>query len=428
MSRSPQTPAIDVRYVRDEDVPEWTRAFSTGYLRPSVEGAADYMRVALADDRAIGAFDKGRCVGTYRSSVQELTVPGGARLPVSAVSKVSVAGTHRRRGLLNRMLDLDLRDAQQRGEPAVVLDAAQYAIYGRYGFGPATQMAWFEIDVHRAGLHRQQSGDRSDICLVGADEYFKLAPEAYERFRVAQHGALRRDTLWWQEATGQRIGPGSTWTEPFYAVHVDEASGDVDGLMCFSAQERWGAMLPQSPLQVRDLVALGPSAERALLRYAVSMDWVSTVHLPFRAPDTLAPHWLGDPRAARITALSDFMWLRILDLPRALSARTYSTEGAVVLEVDDPVGFAHGRWLLEGGASGATVSSTSRSADIALGVQHLSSLYLGDEAATRLAELGHVEELHPGALRRADALFRTGRRPWSPRAVSSEHYGQAGLG
>ncbi|MFD7111044.1 GNAT family N-acetyltransferase [Streptomyces microflavus] len=427
MSRPTETPHIDVRYIRDEDMPEWTRAWSTGYLRPAVEGAADHMRLALSDDRAIGAFDKGRCVGTYRSSSQELTVPGGARLPVSAVSKVSVAGTHRRRGLLNRMLDLDLLDARRRGEPAVVLDAAQYAIYGRYGFGPATQMAWFEIDVHRAGLHRQQSGDRPDIELVGADEYFKSAPEAYERFRADQHGALRRDTRWWREATGRNVGPGSTWTEPFYAVHLDEA-GDVDGIMCFSAQERWGAMLPQSPLQVRDLVALGPSAERALLRYAVSMDWVSTVHLPFRAPDTLAPHWLGDPRAARITALSDFMWLRILDVPQALSARTYATEGAVVLQVDDPLGVAHGRWLLEGGARGGMVSVTSRSADIRLGVQHLSSLYLGDEAATRLAELGQVEELRPGALRRADALFRTGRRPWSPRAVTGDHYGQAGLG
>ncbi|MFE0106559.1 GNAT family N-acetyltransferase [Streptomyces sp. NPDC059009] len=420
--------AVDVRHITNEDLPQWVRAWSTGYLHQVDEDAVSVLRHALARDQVIGAFDKDRCVGTYRSSAQELTVPGGAHLPVAAVSKVSVAGTHRRRGLLSRMLDMDLRDAVARQVPAVVLDAAQYPIYGRFGFGPATTMAWYEIDVHRAALDRRHTADLDGVEIVDAAEYFKRAPDVYERFRATQPGALRRPEDWWRDATDRREHQGTAQAEPFYALYTDPGTGRTDGLLCFTAEETWGSMLPQTPLRTTDFVTLTSAAERALLRYAVTVDWASTVHLPYRAPDTLAPLWLGDPRAARLTALSDYMWLRILDVAHTLSARTYPAEGTLVLEVDDPAGHAQGRWLLDGGPDSSSCAPTTRRPDIRLTVQALGSLYLGDESASRLASLGQVEELRTGALCRTDVMFRTGRRPWSPRAALMTRPGQAGPG
>ncbi|MFI0978200.1 GNAT family N-acetyltransferase [Streptomyces sp. NPDC021093] len=411
--------AVDVRHIDGADLPQWVRAWNTGYLRPGAgDDDIEFLSDSLAGDRLIGAFDKDLCVGTYRSSAQELTVPGGASLPAAAISKVSVAATHRRRGLLGRMTEQDLRDTADREVPLVVLDAAQYPLYGRFGFGPATSMAWYEIDVHRAGIDPAWASAAPGVQLVDAAAYAKLAPQAYERFRTTQAGALRRDDTWWQEATGQRISPGSSWTEPFYAVHEDPAGGGIDGLLCFTAEETWQSMLPRTPLYVRDLVAATPQAERALFRYAVTADWVSTVHLPYRAPDTLLPQWLGNPRAARITALSDYMWLRILDVPRALAARGYAAEGALVLQVDDAAGHAQGRWLLEAGPDGADCARSARPADLQLDVRDLARLYLGEETAVRLGQLGLAQELRPGGLARADALLRTARRPWSPRAAT----------
>ncbi|MFF4508112.1 GNAT family N-acetyltransferase [Streptomyces sp. NPDC001401] len=419
------TAVIDIRSVTEDDLPAWTRTWGNGYLRPYTESSVEAIRSTTARDRLIGAFDMDRCVGTYRSSAQEITVPGGAFLPASAISKVSVAGTHRRRGLLSRMVAMDLRGAFERGEPVAVLDAAQYPLYGRYGFGPATAMAWFEIDVHRARLDPRRTADTSGVLLVDAREYLKAAPGVYERLRAGQPGALRRDELWWQEATGQRTGSGDRRSEPFFALHFDADSGEADGLLCFNAEETWGNMLPQSPLWIRDLITASPRAEAALLRYAVTVDWVTTVHLPYRSPDTLLPLWLGDPRAARVSALSDYMWLRVLDTPRALSARTYGIEASLVLEVADAAGYGAGTWLLEGARDGASCTRTTRAPDLRIDVRDLSSLYLGDDSATRLSVLGGIEELRPGALARADAMFRTGRRPWSPRAVLGARY-QAG--
>ncbi|MCX5206709.1 GNAT family N-acetyltransferase [Streptomyces sp. NBC_00237] len=409
---------IDVRHVTDNDIPEWTRTWSTGYLRTPGEDTADHIREALIGARAIGAFEADRCVGTYRSTTQELTVPGGATLPACTLSKVTVAGTHRRRGLLRRMLDMDMREAGGRGEAVAILDAAEYAIYGRFGFGPAASMAWFTIDVHRAHVDRRQMDDTVGVELVTAAEYRKLASDVYERFRTTQPGALRRDDAWWDQATGLRTSLGSHWVEPYFAVYTSASTGEVDGFVCFTAEEAWQAMQPHSPLLVKDLIALNPAAERALTRYVVKVDWVSTVHLPCRAPDTLAPRWLGDPRAARVTALSDYLWLRILDVPRALSARTYAVDGSLVLKIKDADGYGEGTWLLDGGPQGATCVPTTRPADIVLGVDALAALYLGDDSFTRLAALTSIEEERAGALAVADAMFRTARRPWSPRAAT----------
>ncbi len=136
----------------------------------------------------------------------------------------------------------------------------------------------------------------------------------------------------------------------------------------------------------------------------VKSDW--------RAPDDLLPHLLPNPPAARITMHADWLWVRILDVVRALEARTYEGEGALVLEVVDGSGTAGGRYLLEASPAGASCTATTRSADLTLDVRELATLWLGDESVARLVALGRVREERAGAGRGADALLRTSRRPW----------------
>jgi predicted acetyltransferase len=106
--------------------------------------------------------------------------------------------------------------------------------------------------------------------------------------------------------------------------------------------------------------------------------------------------------------------VRILDVVKALEARTYEGTGTLVLEVVDPAGPAGGRWRLEAAADGASCTPTTGRADLTLDVRELASLWLGDESAVRLSALGRVQEERAGAARSADALLRTSRRPWCP--------------
>lgn len=411
-------PAIDVRAITEAEFPDWLRAVNTGFLREPTPGETELeaRRTQFEQGgRYLGAFDGGRCVATFKSFAQELTVVGGATVPANAVTGVTVSATHRRRGLLSRMMTQDLAAAKERGDVVATLIAAEYQIYGRYGFGPATWMTEWTVDVPRTGLDPRRSGSPDDggrIDLVDGEDVRKLGPELHERVRRAQPGAVSRAELWWRLETGVVLFEKS-WTEPHYAVYRS-ADGEVDGLVAYTADDDWHGKQPHDTLSVRWLLAATPAAERALWRYLCSVDWITKVKSGWRAPDDLLPFLLPNPRAATATTQGDWLWVRILDVVRALEARTYAGEGSLVLEVTDPDGLAGGRYLLEATEAGGTCTPTGRDAELVLDVGDLATLWLGDESAVRLAALGRIREERAGAGRVADALLRTSRRPWCP--------------
>ncbi|MFE9950258.1 GNAT family N-acetyltransferase [Streptomyces sp. NPDC005531] len=413
--------SLEVRPVTASEFPDWLRAVNTGFLRPPTvteeEVASRLPHMDLA--RTQGVFDDGRCVATFRSFAQELTTVGGATVPSDAVTNVTVSPTHRRRGLLTRMMAMDLAAAKDRGDVVATLIAAEYPIYGRYGFGPAAWTTEWEIDVPRAGLDPRWSGPSASdgggrIDLVDGAEVRKLGPALHDRLRARQHGAVSRGDRWWQLNTGEDVPVPGSWTEPFHAVYRN-ADGAVDGLLVYRADDKWGdAKQPLNRASVLGLIAETPAAERALWHYVCSIDWITTVRSGHRAPDDLLPLLLPDPRAARVVTQADWMWVRVLDVVRALEARIYATPASLTLDIHDPEGLAGGRFHLDASPDGVSCAPTTRSADLSLDVRELGTLCLGDESALRLAALGRVEELTPGAAAVADRVFRAGRRAWCP--------------
>lgn len=242
----------------------------------------------------------------------------------------------------------------------------------------------------------------------------KLGQVLHDRLRARQHGVVSRGERWWDLVTGEVLFPHDTWTEPFYAVYRGP-DGSVDGLLVYRADDHWGdAKQPLNRATVRSLIAVTPAAERALWHFLCSIDWIATIRTGHRAPDDLLPLHLPDPRAARVVTHADFMWVRVLDIVRALEARTYAVPGSLVLDIHDTTGLTAGRFHLDATPDGATCTPTTRSADLAMDVRELGTLYLGDESTLRLAALGRVEELTPGAAARADGVLRAGRRAWCP--------------
>lgn len=411
----------EIRTLSPDDLPGWHTALATGFLQGAqVSDQWIRARLPVMDlDRTQGAYDGGRCVGTFRTTPQRMTVPGGAELPSCAVTNVTVSPTHRRRGLLSRMTASALTAAKDRGDAFASLVSAEYPIYGRYGFGPATWITEYEIDVNRTGLDPRYAGPAAGegrVELIDAAEARRIGPAFHERFRAQPDhaGAIDRTTHWWQRHTAE-IDYEDGATVPFVAVHRD-ADGEIQGLVSYRAANDWSGKVPSGTLSVGSLTATTPAAERALWHFLLSVDWIGTVRSGHRAPDDLLPLLLPDPRAARIVTHADFLWLRPLDVPRMLAARTYATTGTLVLDLRDAAGLAGGRFRLEAapGRGGAKATPTTESADLAMDIGELGTLYLGDEAASRLVALGRITEHTPGAAATADVLLRTARRPWCP--------------
>ncbi|MGH4029463.1 GNAT family N-acetyltransferase [Actinomycetota bacterium Odt1-20B] len=412
---------VEVRPITEDELSEWLRACNAGFMRPLARVSDEtvaYRRKSVDPARTQGAFDPvtGRCVATFRSFAQEITAVGGAPVPADAIANVTVSPTHRRRGLLGRMMAADLAAAKERGDVVATLIPSEYGIYGRFGFGPATWITKWSVDVPRSGLDRRVPAPREGgrVDLVDGAQVRDLGPEFHDRFRTGRHGAINRDEHWWQRNTGQQVTAEYPWTEPFYALYRTPA-GVVEGLVAYEVETRHNdAKQPAGAATVLALTASTPAAERALWHHVLSLDWVTTVHSGERAPDDLLPDLLPDPRAAAVTTRADWLWLRILDVVRALEARTYRGSGSLVLEVRDRAGYAAGRFRLDAGAGGARCVPTGERAQLSLDVAELSSLWLGGASAERFAALGRVAAEEEGADRVADALFGVSRSPWCP--------------
>ena len=412
--------SVEIRDIADSaaDQDAWFRAVYTGFLTaepPSPEQLAE--RRERSDlGRAQGAFDGDRCVATFRSFDQELTVPGGGVVRADAVSGVTVTATHRRRGLLTRMMVRDLTEARERGDVVATLAAAEFLIYGRYGFGPAARTAEWRVEKPLTRFDQRWTLPESEgtVAFVDGAEVRKEGPAVHERFRRGRAGAVDTVSMYWERLTGEvRWGPDA-WKEPFYVLFRDPA-GEAQGLVVFDVQDTWRDVQPANVAKVRKLFAATPAAERALWRFLLSIDWVSEVRTNDEGdPDALLPLLLPNQRAATTLSHADLLWVRPLDVPAMLTARRYSASGALVLDIRDPLGLSEGRYLLEVSEAGASCVPTTRSADLTLDTGALSALYLGDASAARLAAAGLVDADTDGAPDRADALFRTGRRPWCP--------------
>jgi predicted acetyltransferase len=360
--------------------------------------------------RSIGAFLDGAICGTARSFPTELTVPGGATVPAGAVTAVTVLPTARRQGHLTRMMDVQLADCVERGETVAVLIAAEWPIYGRFGYGRATEAAQTRVD--KTTVHFRDESRVGRIEFVSRDDLRKLAPDVFRAHRLAVHGSIDRDDRWWDYVTELAIRPGDTPSKTrARAVHRD-GDGAVDGYAVWEPKEKWEHNRPDCTLEVSELVAASPVAYRELWRFLCDVDLVNTVVAELRPIDEPLQHLIHDGRAVRQAERSDHIWVRILDVPAALEARRYTGDGRVVLEIaDDGLGRG-GRFALEGGPDGAECSRTDTEPDLVVPVAALGAAYLGGTSFAVLRDTGWVDEQHDGAVKVADAMFATARAPF----------------
>lgn len=385
--------ALEYRVITDDDhagIDAVSRAGARGFLMGEpTDAELSAQRAAVEGRRHIAVFDASLLhpdvpVATVGSWTTEMSTPGG-RVPMWAISAVTVAPTHRRRGIARSMLERELRDAADAGVAVAGLTASEATIYGRYGFGIATTAVRFTVDTRRAGWVGAETDGR--IEFIDREELAVHLGEVHEKSRWERPGDVRGWSERWREFAG--IAAGEEDGKHVRGVRYIDAEGQVRGAMAYRVFE------PESGpvrLDVRLLAAASREAEAALWRFAVQYDLVDQVTADHRPVDDPLPWLVLDTRA--VTAESrDFEWLRILDVPAALSARAYAAPVSVVLDVDDPLGYGSGAWLLQVDASGSvSVGAGERSDEprVALGIVELSSLFLGGVSLRALADAGRV--------------------------------------
>ncbi|SCX48901.1 Predicted acetyltransferase [Klenkia marina] len=415
-------PAADpalVDQLRPITVEEWP-AFTTAMTRVFGEDATgpylDEPRPTAELDRSLALLDDGFVAATAGIYSHDLTVPGGV-VPAAGVTWVTVSPTHRRRGVLTAIMRRQLDDVHAAGrEPLAALWAAEGSIYGRFGYAPAVWRGGITLDPARTRLRADLPTTDGRISMVELDAYRAAAVPLYERLRRDVPGHLARDERWWDRRLRDDKDDRDGWTSRRYALHT-ESDGAVTGYVSYRQKEQWSPRdEPQGKLQLVDLVAATPAVRVALWRFVLGHDLVREVSSWALGAEDPIRSMVADPRSVPLSP-SDAMWVRLVDVDRALAARRYPAPIDLVLEVRDPFcPWNDGRWRLTGHPAGGHCARTDRDPDLVLGVEELAAVYLGGVSLGTLHRAGRVTEVSPGAVALASTSFSWPVAPQSPDA------------
>ncbi len=362
----------------------------------------------LEYDRTVAAYDGDALVGTGGAFSLKLTVPGGAQVATGGTTVVSVRPTHRRQGLLRSMMQAHFDDVAAREELLAALWASDSGIYGRFGYGPATQRLELDVDKHHAEFADEPPPGRVDFVPV--DDVLSALQTVYDRVVSERAGMFTRSEEWWRttildDPEERRNG----WSAARYAVYTED--GAPQGYVKYRAKENWERGHGAGKVGISELIAATTPATAGLWRLLCGLDLVAELK-HWNAPvDEILPWLLVNPRRVQ-AEVTDALWVRLMDVPAALAARRYRVPGRLVIEVvDAALPDVGGVFELHGGPDGAECKPSDAEPELRLDAMALGAAYLGGTRLTTLARAGHVAAA-PDVVERADLLFSWPEAPW----------------
>jgi predicted acetyltransferase len=403
--------SIEIRPITEDEFVPFNTATSENFGETPHPERYDLGRPIFEFDRTVAAFDGSRIVGTSGFQSFEMTLPGLTTVPFGGITFVTVAPTHRRRGILTSMMRRLLEDSEARGDVLTGLMSSESIIYGRYGFGQATATNRYSLDTAYRQFARAPA-ITGRVDLITPVEAADLLPAVYDRVRRITPGQLTHSEAWFtlllKDLEHWRDGASNNR----YAVY-SAADNSIDGYAVYRIKAAWEDNFPNSTLTIHHLDTVTAEARAALWQFCLNHDLIRTVINEFSPVDDPLPWMMADPRRMRIVRQEDFLWVCPIEPAVALAARRYAIESRLTLEIEDAFRPAvAGLFTLEGGPDGASCRRSDRSPDLSMTLADLGACYLGGVRFSTLARAGRIVEHTAGALRRADLMFESDPMPF----------------
>jgi predicted acetyltransferase len=389
--------------ISPDEVPAYVEAAYSAFHVDVQPHLHERWKRVLEPERILVLRDRGQIVAGTGIFSRRMTIPGG-EAPVAGVTLVGVRPTHRRRGLLTALMRRQLADIHEAGESLAALWASEPVIYGRFGYGSATPAAQLGVNAREARLPYTSSAQVEQLSPADAIESMR---PIFEAVRPTRAGMLDRDGPWWEDRLRDHESDRDG-AQPLRAAVTDEAYA------LYSVTPRWGPDGPAGEVNVREVMATTPDGLAAIWGYLLGLDLTTKLTWHLAPADDPLPHMVATAQDVSVR-ITRGLWVRVVDVPRALSQRTYGEPFEVAFEVADEVcPWNAGRWALRWDGSTATCAATATPAGLELGPADLGAVYLGDTTLEQLARVGRVRELRSGALAAANRAFRADRSPWCP--------------
>ena len=400
--------ALEIRPINSDQFEAFARAGAASFGDVNVEHIDDEKAI-LDLDLTLATFDGEEIVSTAGFFEFDLSVPGN-QLPAAGVTWVTVRPTHRRQGVLTRMMDRQMKDVHERGIAVAALWASESLIYGRFGYGVGS--LGVDLSIERGYTNLLNGVASPGKCrLVSREEALAAWPQIYSRRAPGQPGMYSRTETWWKHHSLRYDDPAKAKEATFFVQY--EEDGDPLGYARYTVRQEWRDNFPAGKLTVEELVTLTDGAYAALWSYIFGVDLIFTYEAVRCRVDEPLFWMLEEPRRLA-TGSHDALWLRLVDVRAALEGRRYAVEGSIVIDVIDSFcPWNTGRYELQAGPEGAICKATKANPDIAMTAADLAAVYLGAVTTRTLAQAGRVEG-DADAIQRADRLFAWHVTPWCP--------------
>jgi predicted acetyltransferase len=398
---------VEIRAIRPDEFEEFRQTMGLVFGFDPPNGDNRVLRL-LPLDRTRCGFDGGRMISTSGAYGLQMTVPGG-EVACGGTTAVTVSPSHRRQGVLREMMRAHLDDVKEHGEPIAALWASDSAIYGRFGYGCASICYDIEIEPDHATLSRL-APQPGQTRMIDRAEALEVAPPLYARLRKEIPGFFARSPHWWEDRSFWDSESASDTTNLRFAV----ADGDdgVAGFASFRTKSHWDEGHGAGKVIIQDLFAASPEAWAGIWSMVANQDLLARVETGLRPPwDPIFDLLAGTRRA--LSFRYDALWVRIMDLPAALTARSYSAPIDVVLGIEDPIGDLTGSYRLRADVDGAECAPTNQEPSVQLDLEDLSAAYMGRSRFRQWARAGRLSGA-PDALAAMDVAFAWDPEPWCP--------------
>jgi predicted acetyltransferase len=356
-----------------------------------------------APERYFGAVSDAGVIGSTYIFDSSVIVPGGNVVPMAAVSRVGVRADQTRRGVLTELMRFHLADCKAKGQILGGLHASETTIYGRFGYGISANARQLRL---RGARVRPQVKPYGQIRQLGRHEVMAQIPSLYARLGLERPGSMSRGRDWW----ATQVERDMKGDEPYH-VYVHSGPDGDDGYVLYEVSTNEQTSLNDHGAHIRlwDLYGTTQEVRNDLWRFVLGIDLVSEIYCPSRPVDENVQLLLADPRKCETPNIDDDLWLRLVDVPAALAARTYGDTEPVAISVNDKaLPENSGTYLV----SRDGVSRTSEPAAFTVDVDVLAMMYLGTWKASDLAAAGRLEVADADALARADKLFASDTMAW----------------
>ena len=401
--------SIEVRPARADEMDQFGLIGAYSYGGAFGDGPDNVVSRSNRPEWTLCAFVDGRMAATYAVAPFTMRANGRA-VALGGVTAVGTSPEYRRQGLVRAITVRSFADMRERGQAVAALWASQAAIYQRYGYAVASELVSYRVDTVDIALGGGDD-DGVRVARVDGEAGHAAIKRLYIDFVANRFGYLHRSKQLWLNNTLS----SSETTGPAYVAVATDARGEHRGYVVYHLRDgKTGHPTRGQEITIKDFVWRDAGAYRALWNFIARHDLVGRV-VWGRAPvDDPAPELFVEPRLLN-RQTRDGLWLRLIDAPRALAERGYSTSGTLTLEIapDALAPWNGGRFKLECSPDGATTTPTTERAQVSLSGKALASLYSGFRTPRQLAAWGMLVA-DDAAIDRATAIFATYHAPHCP--------------